>query len=308
MSTQKKDLLTLFDYSTEQIREMIRLAAEIKARRHSNQYNKLLDKKTGVLIFEKPSLRTRISFETAIYELGGHVINLASEAVGVGTRESVEDVAKNLERIVHLIVFRTFGHGKLERLARSSSIPVINALTDSHHPCQALAFGLTMHEARPDTKLNVLFAGDGNNVCNSIMVLCAKLGHNFTFAGPKGYEPDADVVNRCLEVCAQSGGSVKVTNDLHSAAPDAEVIYTDVWTSMGQEAEAQERRKLFIDYQVNRALIETATRDVLVSHCLPALREEEITSDVLDSAHSVAFEEAENRLHIQKAVIVHLFS
>jgi len=308
MSTQKKDLLTLFDYSTEQIREIIKLAAEIKAKRYSNEYSKLLDKKTGVLIFEKPSLRTRITFETAIHELGGHVINLASEAVGIGTRESIEDVARNLERVVHLIVYRTFGHDKIERLARSSSIPVINALTDTHHPCQALAFGLTVTEARGDVKQNVVFVGDGNNVCNSIMVICAKLGHNFTFAGPKGYEPKKEMIERCKEICAQSGGSISVTNDLYKAAAKAEVFYTDVWASMGQESEAQERKAIFADYQVNSALIAAASKDVLVSHCLPALRGEEITSEVLDSSNSVAFEEAENRLHVQKAAIVHLFS
>jgi ornithine carbamoyltransferase len=308
MSTQKKDLLTLFDYSTEQIREILRLAAEIKAKRHSNQHSKLLGNKTGVLIFEKPSLRTRITFETAIHELGGHVINLASEAVGMGKRESIEDVARNLERVVHLIVYRTFGHDKIERLARSSSIPVINALTDTHHPCQALAFGLTVAEARGDAKQNVVFVGDGNNVCNSIMVICSKLGHRFTFAGPKGYEPNKEIVESCKEVCAQSGGEISITNDLYKAASKAEVIYTDVWASMGQEDEAQERKTAFAGYQVNSALIAAAHKDVLVSHCLPALRGEEITSEVLDSEHSVAFEEAENRLHVQKAAIVHLFS
>jgi len=308
MSTQKKDLLTLFDYSTEQIREIIRLAAEIKAKRHCNQHSNLLDKKTGVLIFEKPSLRTRITFETAIHELGGHVINLASEAVGIGTRESIEDVARNLERVVHLIVYRTFGHDKIERLAHSSSIPVINALTDMHHPCQALAFGLTITEARGDVKQNVVFVGDGNNVCNSIMVVCAKLGHNFTFAGPKGYEPDEAIVKRCKEICVQSGGGISVTNDLYKAASKAEVFYTDVWASMGQEDQAQERKAVFADYQVNSALTAAASKDVLVSHCLPALRGEEITSEVLDSSNSVAFEEAENRLHVQKAAIIHLFS
>ncbi|MDR2728453.1 MAG: hypothetical protein LBB56_04915, partial [Chitinispirillales bacterium] len=206
------------------------------------------------------------------------------------------------------IVYRTFGHDKIERLARSSSIPVINALTDSHHPCQALAFGLTVTEARQDAKQNVVFVGDGNNVCNSIMVICAKLGHNFTFAGPKGYEPKDEVVKRCREICVQSGGEISVTNDLHKAAAKAEVIYTDVWTSMGQEEDAPKRRAAFAPYQVNSALIAAASKDVLVSHCLPALREEEITSEVLDSSHSVAFEEAENRLHVQKAAIVHLFS
>jgi ornithine carbamoyltransferase len=227
----------------------------------------------------------------------------------MGKRESVEDVARTLAGVAHLIIARTFSHSTVEKLAAASGMPVINALTDEFHPCQALAFALTLHEARPGKKLNVVFVGDGNNVCCSIMVICAKLGHNFTAAGPLGYEPRPDVVERCREICEQTGGEVAVTIDAKSAVESADAIYTDVWASMGQESEAAERRKTFFpDYQVNEGLIARAPKDVLVSHCLPAHRGEEITSGVLDSKNSVAFIEAENRLHVQKAIITRLFS
>jgi ornithine carbamoyltransferase len=304
---KKKGLLTLFEYSADEIGVLLALAAEIKAGRGVREVRALAGK-TGALIFEKPSLRTRVSFETAIHELGGHAIYLASEDVGMGKRESVGDVARNLDRLVHLIVARTFAHATLTELAASCSIPVINALTDLAHPCQALAFGLTLAEARPGEKLNVTFVGDGNNVCNSIMVLCAKLGHRFTLAAPKGYGPRADLVNSCKEICAASGASISRTTDPAEAVKNADVIYTDVWASMGQEAEAEQRKRDFSGYQVNAELLAKAPRGVLVSHCLPAHRGEEITGGVLDSEACVAYTEAENRLHAQKAVIVRLFS
>jgi len=304
---RKKDLLTLFDYSTEEIRGILALAAKLKEGRGVSE-KKVMAGKTGVMIFEKPSLRTRISFETAIYELGGHPINLASESVGMGTRESVEDVARNLERVVHLVVARTFAHETLTRLASACKAPVINALTDTSHPCQALAFGLTMQEERGGKRLNVAFVGDGNNVCRSIMALCAKLGYRMTVAGPKGYEPPDSVIDRCKEACKSTGGELFITDDIQAAVWNADAVYTDVWASMGQEAEAEKRRQDFASYQVNAALLAHAPKDVMVSHCLPAHRGEEITSEVLDSEASVAYDEAENRLHVQKAVITHLFS
>ncbi|MDR3012173.1 MAG: ornithine carbamoyltransferase [Chitinispirillales bacterium] len=303
---RKKDLLTLLEYSPEELRGILNLAAKHKKERGTVE-KKTLAGKTGVLIFQKPSLRTRVSFETAIHELGGHVIYLPDESVGMDTRESVEDIARNLERIVHLVVARTYAHGTVTRLAGACGIPVINALTDWCHPCQALAFGLTMLEARPGKRLNAVFVGDGNNVCNSIMALCAKLGYSFTAACPKGYEPDASLTEKCKKICEETGGETNVTNDLHAAVEQADVIYTDVWASMGQEAEAEKRRAAFRGYQVDEALIARAPKDVLVSHCLPAKRGEEITGGVLDSANSVAYEEAENRLHVQKAVITYLF-
>jgi ornithine carbamoyltransferase len=303
-----KHLLTLLDYSAEEICVILNLAKDLKKRRLVDD-PKVFAGKSGVLIFEKPSLRTRITFETAIIELGGHCINLEPDSVRMGQRESVPDIARNLSRWVHLIVSRTFLHKTIEELAANATIPVINALSDKFHPCQALAFGLTLQEHRPDIKkANIVFVGDGNNVANCIMVLCAKLGHNFILACPKGYEPDQEIVRKCTEQARHHKATVMVTHDLHSAVADATVIYTDVWTSMGQETESEKRRKDFAGFQINHSLIERAPRDVLVSHCLPAHRGEEITSDVLDAEYSVAFDEAENRLHVQKAVICRLFS
>lgn len=306
--TKKKDLVTLLDFSGEEIREILDLAEQLKKKRPCSDHRVLKDR-TGVLIFEKPSLRTRVTFETAIHELAGHPINLEATMVRMGERESVADVARNLERWVHFLVVRTFRHETIVQLARFSSIPVINALTDSFHPCQALAFGLTLRERTNDARnQKIVFVGDGNNVCSSLMLLCTKLGHDFTLACPKGYETPAPVLEACALAARQSGSFVKVSNDPVAAVADATVIYTDVWASMGQEEEAEKRRADFADYQINDQLLGHAPADVLVSHCLPAHRGEEITSEVIDSDHSVAFDEAENRLHVQKAVIVNLFS
>jgi ornithine carbamoyltransferase len=307
-SDRKKGLLTLFDYSPDEVKSIIRGAKDLKQKRLS-QDPKLFGEKTGVLIFEKPSLRTRITFETAINELGGHAIYLGAEQVQMGKRESVKDVAMNLERWVHLIIARTFLHKTVTELAAHSSIPVINALSDKFHPCQALALGLTVYERLGDTKnVHIVFVGDGNNVCQSIMVMCAKLGYRFTAVGPKDYKPDADITAHCRELAKTTGASIELSSDLFASVRDASVIYTDVWTSMGQEKEAKARQKRFKPFQVNEALCARAPKDVLVSHCLPAHRGEEITGGVLDSERSIALDEAENRLHVQKAVIVHLFS
>ncbi|HUI91297.1 MAG TPA: ornithine carbamoyltransferase [Chitinivibrionales bacterium] len=304
----KKNLLTLFDYSPEEIEHLILLAKNLKNKR-LNADPKVFESKTGVLIFEKPSLRTRITFEAAMYELGGHPIYLASDQIQMGKRESVEDVAKNLERWVHLIVARTFLHETVAGLAIHSSIPVINALSDKFHPCQALAFGLTVYERLSAQKgLKIVFVGDGNNVCHSLMVVAAKLGWHFIAAGPRGYEPDPAVLALCRGVAADTGAKIDISDNPAEAVRGATVIYTDVWTSMGQEKETAVRKKRFAPFQVNERLLSRAPKDVLVSHCLPAHRGEEITSGVLDSDHSIALDEAENRLHVQKAIIVHLFS
>ncbi len=308
MADTKKDLLTLFDFSSDEILEIIKLSKKLKNKRGSSE-PKVFSNRTGVLIFEKPSLRTRLTFETALNELGGHAVNLDSHTIGMGKRESVEDVARNLDRIVHLVVARTYKHQTIEQLARYCSIPVINALSDMFHPCQALAFALSIYERLSfEDKLNIVFIGDGNNVCNSLMAVCAKLGHHFTVISPRGYEPDVSIQKIAAEVSKHTGGSITVTNDLSPAVNSSNVIYTDVWASMGQEEEQEKRKVDFKDYQVNMDLISKAPEDVLVTHCLPAHRGEEITSEVLDSKHSMAFDEAENRLHVQKATIVHLFS
>lgn len=308
MAGRKKDLISLFEFSPEELRTILSIARQVKSERLSGRPTMFVNK-TGVMIFEKPSLRTRITFETAINELGGHPINLPADAIGMGKRESVADIARNLERWVHLIIARTYSHATVEKLASYSSIPVINALTDRFHPCQALAFAQTMLEKISDEQhARVVFVGDGNNVCNSIMVLCAKLGYDFTLVCPAAYAPPADLVDACSTLGRESGAKIAVTPDLLSAVKDATFIYTDVWTSMGQEDEADRRKNDFAPFQINQNVIAHAPAEVFVSHCLPAHRGEEITSEVLDSPRSVAFDEAENRLHVQKAVIVHLLS
>jgi ornithine carbamoyltransferase len=295
--------------SPDAIRGIIRLGSALKQNRGREESAATMRGRTAVMIFEKPSLRTRITFETAIFELQGHSINMQANMVQMGRRETVADVARNLERWVHLIIARTFSHDTVVELARHASIPVINALTDLYHPCQALAFGQTIHEHFDEPReMTVAFIGDGNNVCCSLMALCAQLGYHFRLACPAGYEPPASVVTRCTETAGANGASIRITNDPTEAVKDARAIYTDVWASMGQEAEAERRRRDFTGYQLNRELLARAPAEAVVSHCLPAHRGEEITSEVLDSPQSVAFDEAENRLHAQKAAIVHLLA
>ncbi len=304
-----KDLLSLLDLHTEEINNILFLGKQMKDNRHNRTGNELLRAKTGVLLFEKPSLRTRITFETAINELGGHTINLSSQMVRLGERESVKDVALNLNRWVHLAVIRTFSHSTLVTLSQHCNIPVINALTDSYHPCQALAFGLTLREhIDHESNMHVVFVGDGNNVCASIMVLCAKLGYHFTQVAPRSYMLDNELLATAREIGSHTGANIATSHDPYDAVSSAQVIYTDVWTSMGQEKEVNARKQAFGNFQVNGRLLDAAPDDVLVSHCLPAHREEEITSDVLDSSHCIAFDEAENRLHVQKAIISYIFS
>jgi ornithine carbamoyltransferase len=306
MAAAKKDLITLLEFSTEEIQSLLEKAKELKANRTGGNPQSMLGR-TGVLIFEKPSLRTRITFETAIYELGGHPINLDGNMVQMGKRETVEDVARNLQRWVHLLVVRTFLNETIEQLARHCSFPVINALSDNFHPCQALAFAMTAQEYYDRTsKLNVVFVGDGNNVCASLMIICAKLGYDFTLACPSGYALPVALVEECREISRQHNSSITITNDCNEAVRSASVIYTDVWASMGQEKEEKKREAIFSPYQINSALLSHAPAEVFVSHCLPAHRDKEITSELLDSKRSMAFDEAENRLHVQKAAIVQL--
>jgi len=307
-ASSKKDLITLLNYSEDQIERLMTLAIDLKRTRPFDE-TAVFKNKTAVLIFEKPSLRTHISFETAIYELGGHPISIPSTMVQMGKRETVKDVAKNLERMVHCIIARTYLHETIVELATHSSVPVINALSDKHHPCQALAFALTLSEHRPGAgKLKIVFVGDGNNVCTSLMIVCAKRGHDFVVACPSGYEPDPAMTEQCRTIARKNGCAVEVTTDLMGSVKNASVLYTDVWASMGQESQAERRKTDFAGFQLNEELLRRAPSDVLVSHCLPAHRGEEITSAVLDSERCVALDEAENRLHVQKAAIVHLFS
>lgn len=302
----KRDFLTLLDYSPSEIREIIDIAAEVKAARSSNILRDDLKGKSVVLIFDKPSLRTKLTFETGIYELGGNAMTMADSNGRLGARESIADIAHNLERWVHMIVVRTFGHSIIEELAKYAKVPVINALTDSFHPCQSLALGLTIKEKFNDKKITLSYLGDGNNVCVSHMNYSAKMGYHFVAATPIGYEIPADMLLRAREEALKNGGSVTTTYDPIEAVSNADLVYTDVWASMGQESEAAERKKIFMPFQVNENIMESAPQSALFSHCLPAHRGDEVTDGVIDSDASIVFDEAENRLHAHKAVMIYL--
>ncbi len=302
----KKDLLSLADYSKKDILSFISLAGEMKAKRKKGiRTGYSLKQKNILMIFEKPSLRTRVTFEVAMEDLQGHAVVLPSQSVQMGKRESIEDIAHNVERWIDGIVARTFKQKTIDDLAKYANIPVINALSDMYHPCQALAFAQTLKEHKGRlSNLNVVFLGDGNNVCHSIMILCSKLGLKFTLAHPKGYGANKEVISMAKGFCEKSKGELSFTNDPVEAIKNADVIYTDTFTSMGQESEAKKRQKVFASYQLNSTLLKKAPKGCLVSHCLPAHRGEEITDEVLDN--SMAFDEAENRLHAQKAVLFKL--
>ncbi len=299
------DFLSIRDFSPEQIRHLLETARTIKA--NPTGYSHTLRGKTLALIFEKPSLRTRVTFDVGIQQLGGFSIYLSPAEINLGKRESVYDVAKNLERMVQGIMIRTFAHDIVERMAEYAAVPVINGLTDYSHPCQAMADYLTILEVKGQVKgKKVVYVGDGNNVAHSLMFAGAQLGAHVWVATPKGYEPKADAIAWANKRAAKTGGSCTVTNDAAEAAKDADVIYTDVWASMGQESEAAERKKIFLPYQVNMNLFSLAKPDAIFMHCLPAHRGEEVAADVIDSPRSVVFPQAENRLHVQKAIMATL--
>ncbi len=301
------DFISIHDYSAKEIDQLFALAAQVK--RSPQKYARSLRCKTLAMIFEKQSLRTRVTFETGIFQLGGQGIYLAPSDISLRKRESVYDVGKNLERWCDGIMIRTFGHDICVGLAEAASIPVINGLTDLEHPCQALADFLTIKEHKKKLAgLKVTFVGDGNNVANSLMQIGAKTGAHMWVATPKGYEPKPEMVEMAREdaALAKRGSKISITNDPTEAARQADVIYTDVWASMGQESEAEARRKIFWPYQVNAALMAQAKSDAIFLHCLPAHRGEEVTDEVIDSQQSVVFDEAENRLHAQKAVMLTL--
>ena len=296
----KKDFLSILDLSQDEALELLDIAVKFKKGKISS---KPLEGKVIALIFEKPSLRTRVTFEKAIYDLGGHPVYLAPGDIKLGVRESVKDVARNLERWVDGIVARVFAHSTLLEMAENVKIPVINALSDIEHPCQTLADYMVILEKSGKTKINLAFIGDGNNVANSLMLMTALLGGKFTIACPEGYEPDKNLMAKARELASKSRGDIVVVRDPVDAVKDADFIYTDVWTSMGQEVEAEKRRKIFSQYQVNRELLSRAPEHALVMHCLPAHRGEEITDDVLDGHRSIVLDEAENRLHTEKALL-----
>jgi ornithine carbamoyltransferase len=296
----KRDLLRIADLTSAEIEAILALAERLKADQRAHRPHPLLAGRTLAMIFEKPSLRTRVTFEVGMVQLGGAAVNLAQGDIRLGEREPARDIARNLERWVDLILARVFSHQSLVDLASAARIPVVNGLSDLHHPCQVLADCLTLREHRGRIAgLRVVFVGDGNNMAHSWMEAAARLGFDFVLACPPGYEPDPAIT-------AEAGPRVTVTHDVEAAAHGADVLYTDVWTSMGQEAEAAERRTAFGRFQVNERLVALAAPDALVMHCLPAHRGEEITDAVLEGPHSVVFDQAENRLHVQKAIMVWL--
>ena len=295
--------LSAADLTRERALHLFRVTADLKQRRKAGRFDTALHGRTLALIFEKPSLRTRVTFEVGIVQLGGRAVHLSGQEIGMGTRESVPDVARNLSRWVDGIAARVYAHETVESLARHASIPVINGLSDLEHPCQALADYFTLWERGLDlARVRFTWLGDGNNVCHSLLLLGALLGTRMTVGCPPGYEPDP----RVLETVRKLGGQVTVTADAREAATDADVIYTDVWTSMGQESERERRLEAFQRYQVNEAVMRFARPRALVMHCLPAHRGEEITDAVLDGDTSIVLDQAENRLHAQKAIILDL--
>ncbi len=301
------DFLSLRDFTPEQVRHLLDLAADIKKRPEA--FSTALKGRTLALIFEKPSLRTRVSFDVGIQQLGGFSVYLSPAEINLGKRESIHDVAKNLERMVQGIMIRTFAHGIVEEMAREASIPIINGLTDYSHPCQAMADFLTIREVKGRLEgVKLAFVGDGNNVAHSLMFAGALVGAHISVVTPQGFEPKADAISWATKQAARTGGSCAVTNDPVGGVRGADVIYTDVWASMGQEAEADARRKIFLPYQVNEAMVVRAKPDVSFMHCLPAHRGEEVTAAVIDSPRSVVFQEAENRLHAQKAIMLELMA
>jgi ornithine carbamoyltransferase len=299
-----KHFLTLADFDRADLRRYLDRAIKLKEDTRSGKRNTSLEGKILGLVFEKASLRTRVTFEVGMRQLGGDSIYLSAQEVQLGVRESVADVARNLERWVDGIVLRTFRHEVAEELARHSSIPVINGLTDLLHPCQVFSDMLTVLEKKGRLKgVRVGYVGDGNNLANSWLLGAAIMGMELTVACPKGYEPDKGLLREAKNRAKETGAKITITHVPEKAARNADVIYTDVWTSMGKEKEGARRRVAFKGFQVNGALVDAAGKDVLVMHCLPAHRGEEITDEVLDGPNSIVFDQAENRLHAQKVLL-----
>lgn len=300
-----KDMLSIHDLSVDEVQEILALAKELKAKQKAGVPHKILKGKTLGMIFEKSSTRTRVSFETGMYQLGGQALFLSNRDLQLGRGEPIRDTARVLSRYLDGIMIRTFGHDRVEELAKWADIPVINALTDLLHPCQVLTDLLTIEEYKGKNlkELKMAYVGDGNNMTNSFLYGCAKVGMTFVAATPEDYRPDATVFKNALEDAKETGASLSLVTDPHEAVKDADIVVTDTWASMGQEAEHEARKKIFAPYQVNKELLEGADKRVIVMHCLPAYRGEEITEEVLEANADVIFDEAENRLHTQKAIM-----
>jgi ornithine carbamoyltransferase len=300
---EKRDFLNLKDLSRDEMDGIFTLARDLKRKQQRGILHPLLAHRCLAMIFEKPSLRTRVTFEAGMVQLGGHAVFLGPDEIQLGVRETPADCARSLSRWVDIITVRTFAQETLEEIARCASVPVINALTDLSHPCQVLSDCLTLLEHKGSLDgLKVAYIGDGNNMVNSWMEAAERFPIRFSVACPRGYEPNPDIEKEAR----RAGARITVTNSVEEAVSGADAVYTDVWASMGQEAEAEARARIFSEYQVNRRVVEMAKGDALVMHCLPAHRGEEITDEVLEASRCVAFDQAENRLHVQKAVMVWL--
>ncbi|WP_270380313.1 ornithine carbamoyltransferase [Mitsuokella multacida] len=300
-----KDMLSIHNLSVDEVQEILALAKELKAKQKAGVPHEILKGKTLGMIFEKSSTRTRVSFETGMYQLGGQALFLSNRDLQLGRGEPIRDTARVLSRYLDGIMIRTFGHDRVEELAKWADIPVINALTDLLHPCQVLTDLLTIEEYKGKNLkgLKMAYVGDGNNMTNSFLYGCAKVGMTFVAATPEDYRPDETVVKNAFEDAKETGAELSLVTDPKEAVKDADIVVTDTWASMGQEAEHEARKKIFAPYQVNKELLKGADKRVIVMHCLPAYRGEEITEEVLEANANVIFDEAENRLHTQKAIM-----
>jgi ornithine carbamoyltransferase len=303
-----KHFLAVSDYSSQELQDLLDLAIRLKKEYFGGGNPPLLKGKVLGMIFQKPSLRTRVSFDMAMRHLSGDALYLSPNEIGLGKREAIADIARVLSGYVHAMMARVFDHAHILELAKWSSVPVVNGLSDYNHPCQAMADALTIQEKfGKGKKLNVTFVGDGNNVAVSLMHISAKLGWNFSIANPEDYDIRADAVTLAKKIAAETGSKLTFLRDPHEAVRSAHVIYTDTWTSMGQEEESVKREKVFPPYQVNAGLVNEADKDVIIMHCLPAHRNHELTDEVADGPHSVIFPQAHNRLHAEKAILARLF-
>jgi ornithine carbamoyltransferase len=304
----KKDFIAIADFSPAEIQSMLDLAVDLKKELKAGGNRPLLKDKVLGMVFQKPSLRTRVSFDMAMRQLGGDALYLSPNEIGLGQRESIADVARVLAGYVDGIMARVFDHQHVLDLAKWSDVPVVNGLSDYNHPCQGMADALTIQEQFGKAKgINVAYVGDGNNVAVSLMHVCALLGWNFTIASPEGYNLNPKPVELGQKLAEKSGSKITLLENPHQAVKGAQVIYTDTWTSMGQEAESKKREQVFPPYQVNAKLVSEAAPEVIVMHCLPAHRGQEITDEVADGPHSVLFPQAHNRMHAQKAILVYVF-
>jgi len=303
-----KHFLAVSDLSSGDVQELLDVAIKLKEEYFKKGNPPLFKGKVLGMIFQKPSLRTRVSFDMAMRHCGGDALYLSPNEIGLGKRESIADISRVLSGYVHALMARTFDHAHVLELAKWSDIPVVNGLSDYNHPCQAMADALTIQEKFGKANgLNVTYIGDGNNVAVSLMHVCVKLGWNFTIANPEDYDITQDAVEIATEIAKETGSQLKFLRDPHEAVKGASVIYTDTWTSMGQEEETANREKVFPPYQVNAQLVGEADKDVIVMHCLPAHRNYELTDEVADGPNSVIFPQAHNRLHAQKAILARLF-